>query len=381
MSTTTRPKFMPGVTSSGKLPGSTNIDEQRANNAYGMRYINIDKIITNELNERFDQIDIQSLAFSIMGNGLFHNFVTTKENENGEVRLISGERRLRACRLIRDEYPDKFKEQFPGALLPCHVRPEMSKVDEEIALIEANAQVRTQTLEKNIKDIQRLLELYEMRNAEDDDERISKKIADSYKMTERQIYKYIAITKLNPELREAWENKIITINTAAEIAGFGETEQMMLAEVLKEEGKLTEDDIQAARELQKTKEAANERLDYTDKKIKAFEQLKEEASNEKERELAESKINEMQAEQKEIMSSLSNAEMKRMRALTRSNNMIDKVINDLNALEKMPEKSRALPEISARLEILKLKLEEAAKKLGNPDEKNKDEKNKTENEE
>jgi hypothetical protein len=372
---------MPGVTSSGKLPGSTNIDEQRASNAYGMRYINIDKIITNELNERFDQIDIQSLAFSIMGNGLFHNFVTTKENENGEVRLISGERRLRACRLIRDEYPDKFKEQFPGALLPCHVRPEMSKVDEEIALIEANAQVRTQTLEKNIKDIQRLLELYEMRNAEDDDERISKKIADSYKMTERQIYKYIAITKLNPELREAWENKIITINTAAEIAGFGETEQMMLAEVLKEEGKLTEDDIQAARELQKTKEAANERLDYTDKKIKAFEQLKEEASNEKERELAESKINEMQEEQKEIMSSLSNAEMKRMRALTRSNNMIDKVINDLNALEKMPEKSRALPEISARLEILKLKLEEAAKKLGNPDEKNKDEKNKTENEE
>ena len=111
-----------------------------------------------------------------------------------------------------------------------------------------------------------------------------------------------------------------------------------------------------------------QRLDYTDKKIKAFEQLKEEASNEKERELAESKINEMQAEQKEIMSSLSNAEMKRMRALTRSNNMIDKVINDLNALEKMSEKSRALPEISARLEILKLKLEEAAKKLGDPDE-------------
>ena len=224
MSTTTRPKFMPGVTSSGKLPGSTNIDEQRASNAYGMRYINIDKIITNELNERFDQIDIQSLAFSIMENGLFHNFVTTKENENGEVRLISGERRLRACRLIRDEYPDKFKEQFPGALLPCHVRPEMSKVDEEIALIEANAQVRTQTLEKNIKDIQRLLELYEMKNTDGDDERVSKKIADSYRMTERQIYKYIAITKLNPELREAWENKIITINTAAEIAGFGETE-------------------------------------------------------------------------------------------------------------------------------------------------------------
>ena len=76
----------------------------------------------------------------------------------------------------------------------------------------------------------------------------------------------------------------------------------------------------------------------------------------------------MQAEQKEIMSSLSNTEMKRMRALTRSNNMIDKVINDLKALEKMSEKSKALPEISARLEILKLKLEEAAKKLGDPDE-------------
>lgn len=367
MSTTTRPKFIPGMTSSGKLPGLANIDEQRANNAYGMRYINIDKIITNELNKRFDQIDIQSLAFSIMENGLYHNLVTTKENENGEFRLLSGERRLRACLLIRDEYPNKFKEQFPGSLLPCQVRPEMSKVDEEIALIEANAQVRTQTLEKNIEDINRLLELYQMK-ATDDEERVSKKIAESYKMTERQIYKYIAITRLNPDLHEAWKKKIITINMASEIAGFGETEQMMLADILKEEGKLTEEDIQAARKLRKTKETANERLDYTDKKIKAFEALKETASNEKERELAESKINEMQEEQKEIKSSLSSAEMKRVRALTKSNNMIDKIINDLDALDKMPVKSKALPEISARLEILKLKLEEAAKKLGDPDE-------------
>lgn len=378
MSTTTKPKFMPGITSSGKLPGLENLETKKAGIAYNFKFYSIDKIQTNELNERFDQIDIQSLAFSIMANGLLHNFVTTGENGNGEVRLISGERRFRACCLIRDEYPEQFKEQFPGGLLPCHVRPSMSKIDEEIALIEANVQARTQSFEKKIDDINRLLSLYEMKG---DDGRASKKIAESYKITERQIYKYIAIAKLNPELHEAWENKIIPINTAAEIAGFGETEQMMLADILKEEGKLTEDDIQAARELQKTKEAANERLDYTDKKIKAFEELKEKASNEKERELAESKIKEMQAEQKEIMSSLSNAEMKRMRALTRSNNMIDKVINDLNALEKMPEKSRALPEISARLEILKLKLEEAAKKLGNPDEKNKDEKNKTENEE
>lgn len=361
MSTTQRTKFIPGVTSSGKLPGITNLEEQKANGTYNLHFVKIDKIQTNKINTRYEQIDIQSLAISIMTNGLYHNLVTTAPDENGIARLISGERRLRACRLIREEYPDEFKKLFPNEMLPCKVMENLSEVDEEIALIEANAQVRTLTLESRLDDITRLMELYQMRN--ETGKRVSKQVADSLKMSERQVYKYISLSKLNPIILKAWTDNIITINMASEIAGFGETEQLMLAEVLQEEHKLTDDDIQAAKELSKKKQEAEERLDYAEKKLKTFEELKEKAASERERDLAQSKINEIQSEQSQIKTSMSRAELKRVRMVTRSNKVIDKLVQSLDKLDELPDASKELPEVSARLELLKLKLEEAAAKL------------------
>lgn len=362
MTTTKKPVFMPGVTSSGVLPGIVNPGEQKANNTYGMHYINIDKIEPSEKNKRYPQIDLESLAVSIKEHGLFHNLVTTKPNKDGVVRLISGERRYHACNIIREKYPEEFETLFPGGLIPCKTVGNISDVDEEIALIEANIQVRTTTLQSKLDDINRLTELYEMREKQDS-KRVSAQIAESLKMSERQVYKYMALNNLNPVIRDALEKNLISINIASEIGGFGETEQALLADILQNEGTLKEEDIKAARELQKTKQQVEEKLDYNDRKIKAFQEMKDKSTNTKERELAQSKINEIENEKEELKGSLSTAEMKQMRTIKRSNKVIDKLIHDLESLDNITDQAKELPEVSARLEMLKLKLEDAVSKI------------------
>ena len=114
---TKKTTFIPGITSSGSLPGIVTQSEQKARETYGMHFYHIDNIVPSNKNKRYPQIDLESLAASIIDVGLLHNLVVTKTDQKDTVRLISGERRYRACCLIRDEYPDDFKRLFPNGML------------------------------------------------------------------------------------------------------------------------------------------------------------------------------------------------------------------------------------------------------------------------
>ena len=359
---TKKTTFIPGITSSGSLPGIVTQSEQKARETYGMHFYHIDNIVPSNKNKRYPQIDLESLAASIIDVGLLHNLVVTKTDQKDTVRLISGERRYRACCLIRDEYPDDFKRLFPNGMLPCKMMKDLSDVDEEIALIEANAQVRVLDLKSRLDDINRLTELYTMRQ-EQGGKRIAEQISEALKMSERQVYKYMAIQRLNPILYEAWQNDIITINMASEIAGFGETEQLMLANILKEEGTITDEDVKSARELQVTKQKVEDQLDYTDRKLKTFQDIKENAGSEKEREFAQAKIDTMKQEQDELKATLSQTELKRIRTVKKATKLIDRLSHDLDSLDKMPAKTKDLPEVSAKLEMLKMRMEDVSLRM------------------
>ena len=70
----------------------------------------------NDYRETDNEESIRSLAEDIDRQGLLHNLVVSEKVENGETTylLISGERRLRAIRLLTDKEIEKVKNGQTG---------------------------------------------------------------------------------------------------------------------------------------------------------------------------------------------------------------------------------------------------------------------------
>lgn len=84
--------------------------------------------------------EIEELAESINENGLMHNLVVRKKDD-GTYEIISGERRYRALKSLGYEK------------IPCQVKENLSDLDAELMLIQANAEQRELTpSEKNGRD-------------------------------------------------------------------------------------------------------------------------------------------------------------------------------------------------------------------------------------
>lgn len=104
------------------------------------RYIRLDNIRFNPEND-YAAADtgeeIQELASDIRRNGLLHNVIVSQQAEGGYL-LLSGERRLRAYLLLREQHPGEEKWQEIYSL----VRKELTPVEEVLILDAANLQVR-----------------------------------------------------------------------------------------------------------------------------------------------------------------------------------------------------------------------------------------------
>lgn len=359
--------FMPGSTNNGRLPGVDQLEKLKNeritngqyNTAYNFQYIAIDDLYANDMNKRYNQEDIESLANTIILVGLMHNFVTKKKDENGKYCLVSGERRLRACRIIKEKYPEAFEQLFPNGMLPCHVMPPMSEIDEEIALIVANNEVRSLTTEQKIDDLGRLKQLYEMKG-ETDDVRLTAVLAEQLKLSERTVYRYLSIANLNPIIAQAWRDKVINLSTASTVATFGETEQLMLANIIQEEGTLTDDAINAARELHDKKVQTEKQIEQTEEQIAALEKVKEDVTSEHILKKVDSEIEQAKQKKEKIVAEYSNssAEMKRLRLIKRSNKLIDNMMENMDKLNNLGDKAKEIPEVSAKLTVLKARMEE-----------------------
>ena len=95
--------------------------------------------------------EIEDLAASIKENGLIHNLVARKKDD-GTYEIISGERRYHAAKSLG------YKT------LPCQVK-EISDLDAEIMLIQANVEQRELLPSEKMEGIKRLKAIYERKKA------------------------------------------------------------------------------------------------------------------------------------------------------------------------------------------------------------------------
>ncbi|MFR2529471.1 MAG: ParB N-terminal domain-containing protein [Clostridium paraputrificum] len=259
--------------SEGMLNGiSRNIDKSNtleAKNNFKVEYIDIKNIKRNEKNF-YEIVEIDELAEDIKINGLNHNLVVRKLEDN-TYELISGERRYTALTKLVQEGNSIF------ALVPCKVI-EANDIDTEIILIQANAQTRELSESEKLEQVKRLAELYKTKKANGEEiGRIRDNIAKDLNLSAVQVGRYERINNgLIPELKAILEEGNLTTANASEFSTLSEENQKVILEVIKDKVKLSKEE---ARELKA--------------KLKDIEQKKElelkEIEDKKESELRENK--------------------------------------------------------------------------------------------
>ena len=346
--------FAPGMTMNGTMNRPNDaIVTKKAENAYNIKFISIDDIIPNEKNARYPQIDIESLSASIESRGLLHN-LDVKPIEDKKYKLISGEGRWRAISLLKSNNEERFSELFPGGLLPCKIQNSANEIDEEIDLIIANHETRAIDAKERLSDITQLAMLYRMKNENGESpstNALSETIAKQLEISARQIHKYLSLDKLIPELYEAFENDLLSINIASKIATLGETEQLFLYDILKEEGKISEDDILASKVVTEKKIKADEDLKKTQDEIEALHNIQKDAKADMKKTI-DKKIKEKEDSAKDVKETLSPKELKHLRKVAKANRSLETIEVSIAKLEKLMKDVGEDAEIRVKIELL-----------------------------
>ncbi len=215
--------------------------------------ISINDIYRNQLN-KYSLDDVDSLARAILVAGrLYHNLVVVYDPaEQGDYRLVSGERRLLALHKLVDAGHPEYKT------VTCQVIPKGSKAEERLAVILANTQ-RNKTAADRVQEYENLKQaLEEMRAAG----------VDFYgrDLTEGKLRDHMAAimdeadgtlaalekisNSLNPELRKLMEEGKLNFTTATAAAALSTDEQAQLVQQNTAQGEdkpITKRDVAQAR--------------------------------------------------------------------------------------------------------------------------------------
>ena len=212
------------------------IEELEAKDNFKVEYIDIKNIKRNEKNF-YDIVNIDELAEDIKMNGLNHNLVVRKLDDNN-YELISGERRYTALSKLVKEGNKIF------ALVPCKVI-EANDIDAEIILIQANAQTRELTEKEKLEQINKLTALYKTKkaNGEKVPGRIRDIIAKDLNLSPTQVGRYERVNNnLIPELKRLLEEGNLTIANASEFASLSEENQKVILELINNQVKLNKEE-------------------------------------------------------------------------------------------------------------------------------------------
>lgn len=189
------------------------VNKMDAKNNFNLLEIDIDSLIPSK-NNFYGIREIEELAESIKENGLMHNLVVRKLDNNYEI--ISGHRRFHAMKIL------DFKK------IPCQVK-NISDLDTEILLIQANSQQRELTHLEKMKGIERLTALYKQKK--DNGEEVPKGktrdlIGKDIGLSGVQVGRY---TKVSEKLIEPLKTKLdhgnITLTQATTLSGLKKDEQ------------------------------------------------------------------------------------------------------------------------------------------------------------
>ena len=251
------------------------VEEFQAKENFKIEYINIDRIKRNEKNF-YEIVDIESLAEDIKLNGLNHNLVVRKL-DNDMYELISGERRYTALNKLINEGNKEFN------LVPCKVI-ESNDIDSEIILIQANAQSRELTEVEKLTQVERLKELYKIKkkNGEKVPGKIRDIIANDLKLSPTQVGRYERINnKLIPELKAVIEQGNLTIANASEFSSLSEENQRVILSIIDDKTNMSKQEaIDLKNKLKKIEEEKELELKkaYEEKELE-LKRLEEEKKN------------------------------------------------------------------------------------------------------
>lgn len=201
------------------------VSDLKTKEIFPIAYIDIDKIKRNKYN--FYPIEnTDELAEDIKQNGLSHNIVVRKSNEDYEI--ISGERRFTALTKLYNEGMKEFSK------IPCKV-VDVDDVQAMILLIQANAQSREISEMIKLKQVQLLHELYAEQNNNKKllTKEIQLEIAEATKMSVSQVKKYSSLANSSEELKDAFANEKLNFSEATSISRLSDEGQKLAVEIVK----------------------------------------------------------------------------------------------------------------------------------------------------
>lgn len=358
--------FVLPVKENGNNNSMNKIAETNAKAKFQIKFIPHDKFYVNELNKSFSQEELEELAFSIKTVGLLHNLVAVYDPEKDMYRIISGERRWRAIGLHYT--PEEMKEDFPAGLPTKIETATMDEIDEEIRLREANTD-RGYTESEYRENINRLIELYKIKQQRGENPNLAKIIAKKVNLSERQVQKYINIERLIPELDELFKNKQITLTYADKFSALPVEAQKYIYNLYKSgKGENITEDYEAIKKSVDTQKEENKRLhqeienakEELNKKEETISALEQQIANaktipyeqadlneiikeltaskeraEREEKKWKNKVDELQQQQKESKNvMLSEDELKKIQIHTKTERAIDAIEKELKSLKE-----------------------------------------------
>ena len=216
--------------------------------------ISIYKMYRNSKNF-YKIVDIEELANKILLVGLMENLaVVYAPSEQGEYRIIAGERRWEALKLLVSKGYKEFET------VTCQIRTLVDEAEEQIELIVCNA-YRTKCIADIMQEEQALKENLEklkqqrkkIKGYDLSQGRLRDVIADMLNMSKTKVAQIENVNKnLIQEFKAEVKAERVNFSTANEIAGLSEENQKKAYEQYKESGSITAKDV---REMKQSEES------------------------------------------------------------------------------------------------------------------------------
>ena len=214
--------------------------EEAARPKYETATLPIERLVSNPAN-LYSMEGIDELADSILLAGrVLQNIVVKSADEQGRYMVISGHRRLAACKKLVEEGHDEFGE------ITALVENEADENLRELMLIYTNSTSRVLTDAEKMRQAQKATEILKNLKAQGKFEgRIREAVSRMLNTTGAQLARYSAIDNnlTNPELREAFEDGRLGVSAAYEASGLSDDKQQKIADKLQDEGEVSIQDV------------------------------------------------------------------------------------------------------------------------------------------
>ncbi len=218
------------------------IEETEPKAKFRVKDLSVFKIYANEENF-YPQEDIEQKIGEILSVGLLECLVVKYEpiEAAGDYKLISGERRWRALRLLVERGYKEFE------FVTCNVVAPATSHEEKVAMIIANSQ-RNKDVETMLREEQELKETLEemkengieLKGYNLQSGRIRDVIADLLNISSTKAAQIEAVNhNLIPEFKKELDKKRLTFSAVYELSGMSEEEQQKALDILNTTGELT----------------------------------------------------------------------------------------------------------------------------------------------